>query len=61
MYDMSVYVVKEGKPVEVNRKQGTIDYLVSPRGIITSATDAFMLRGKKVSLRPPTLSIRNCG
>lgn len=47
VYDMSVYVVKEGKPVEVNRKQGTIDYLVSPRGIITSATDAFMLRGKK--------------
>lgn len=47
VYDMAVFVVKEGKPVEVNRKQGTIDYLVSTKGIITSATDAFMLKGKK--------------
>lgn len=47
VYDMSVFVIKEGQPVEVNRKQGTIDYLVSQKGIITSSTDAFLLKGEK--------------
>lgn len=47
LYDMSVFVIKEGQPVEVNRKQGTIDYLVSKKGVITSSTDAFLLKGEK--------------
>ncbi|MDW8846434.1 hypothetical protein SD961_11115 [Erwinia sp. MMLR14_017] len=47
VYDMSVFVIKEGQPVEVNRKQGTIDYLISKKGIITSSTDAFLLKGEK--------------
>lgn len=47
VYDLSVFVVKEGQSEEVNRKQGTVNYLVSKRGIITSSTDAFLLKGEK--------------
>ena len=47
VYDMSVFVIKDGQPVEVNRKQGTVNYLVSTKGIITSSTDAFLLKGEK--------------
>ncbi|MGB9096991.1 hypothetical protein [Erwinia sp.] len=47
VYDMSVFVIKEGQPVEVNRKQGTVNYLISNKGIITSSTDAFLLKGEK--------------
>lgn len=47
VYDMSVFVIKDGQSVEVNRKQGTVNYLVGNKGIITSSTDAFLLKGEK--------------
>lgn len=47
VYDISVFVLKQGKAVEVNRKQGTINYLIGEKGTITSATEAFLLKGEK--------------
>lgn len=47
VYDMSVFMIKDGQPVEVNRKQGTVNYLIGNKGTITSSTDAFLLKGEK--------------
>lgn len=47
VYDMSVFVMQSGQPVEVNRKQGKINFLTGKQGTITRSTDAFLLQGKK--------------
>lgn len=47
VYDMSVFVMQSGQPVEVNRKLGKINFLTGKQGTITSSTDAFLLQGKK--------------
>lgn len=47
VYDLSVFVLKEGQPVEVNRKQGRISFLTSKKGVIASSSDAFLLKGEK--------------
>ncbi len=47
VYDMSVFVLQSGQPVEVNRKQGKINFLTGKQGTITSSTDAFLLQGQK--------------
>ncbi|WP_158784821.1 hypothetical protein [Pantoea sp. BAV 3049] len=47
VYDLSVFVIKEGQPFEVNRKQRTINFLVGKQGTITSSSDAFLLKGEK--------------
>lgn len=46
-YDLVVYQLKDGQPIEVNHKQGTIDYHTGQRGSITSSTDRFLLQGEQ--------------
>ncbi|KMV70987.1 hypothetical protein WB66_08875 [bacteria symbiont BFo1 of Frankliniella occidentalis] len=46
-YDLVVFQLKDGQPVEVNHKQGTIDYHTGKRGSITSSTDKFLLQGEE--------------
>lgn len=46
-YDLVVYQLKGGQPIEVNHKQGTIDYHTGQRGSITSSTDRFLLQGEQ--------------
>ncbi|URQ59426.1 hypothetical protein LQ939_11445 [Pantoea alhagi] len=46
-YQISVKVQKENALVEVNNKQGNISYMVGTKGNIISASDSFMLMGKK--------------
>jgi len=47
VYDLSVSVIKEGQPVEVNHKQGTINYQLGKQGTIVSSSDIFLLQGEK--------------
>ncbi|KQN53052.1 hypothetical protein [Erwinia sp. Leaf53] len=46
-YNISLSVLKDGRPVEVSRKQGEASYLTGRSGGITSASDAFILQGEK--------------
>ncbi|QKJ87500.1 hypothetical protein PMPD1_2558 [Paramixta manurensis] len=46
-YQISVKVQRGDQQVEVNNKQGTINYSSGKRGNITSASDSFVLMGKK--------------
>lgn len=46
-YQISVKVQKEHDLVEVNNKQGNISYMVGAKGNIISASDSFILMGKK--------------
>ncbi|PIJ50925.1 hypothetical protein BL250_04990 [Erwinia sp. OLTSP20] len=46
MYELSVVVERDGKPMEVNHKQGTVSYRRDKTGKIVSATDRFLLSGK---------------
>ncbi|KAB8307912.1 hypothetical protein EH228_14500 [Erwinia endophytica] len=47
VYDLSVFVIKEGQPIEVNRKQGIINYQLGKQGTIASSSDVFLLQGEK--------------
>lgn len=47
VYALTVFLEKDGKPTEVNRKQGTVNYMISQKGVISHSTDAFQLNGKK--------------
>lgn len=46
-YALAVFVQQQGKLVEVNNKQGTINYLTGKTGAITSSTETFLLKGEK--------------
>ncbi len=46
-YQMSVRVQRDGREVEVNNKQGMINYLVGIHGNIISASDTFTNMGNK--------------
>lgn len=46
-YALSVFVRQKGEFVEVNNKQGTINYLTGKTGVITSSTETFLLKGEK--------------
>lgn len=46
-YQISVKVKKQDALVEVNNKQGIISYMVGAKGNIISASDSFVLMGKK--------------
>ncbi|GLR07310.1 hypothetical protein COO59_17905 [Mixta theicola] len=46
-YQISIKVQKEDALVEVNNKRGNISYMVGTKGNIISASDSFMLMGKK--------------
>ncbi|HBV38377.1 MAG TPA: hypothetical protein DEF05_01460 [Erwinia sp.] len=46
-YVLAIFVLKQGKLVEVSNKQGTINYLTGKTGTITSSSEAFLLQGKK--------------
>ncbi|WP_414148597.1 hypothetical protein ACMGGR_07980 [Erwinia sp. BNK-24-b] len=47
VYAVAIFIKKPGELVEVNNKQGTIDFLVGKAGTITSSSEAFLLQGKK--------------
>lgn len=46
VYDLAIFIQRDGQQRLVNRKQGATRFNVGKRGVITSATDVFMINGQ---------------